>query len=263
MTGEGGLSASQIQSIVEAALLAADEALTVDRLVRLFARGELAGEDPRAQVRAALEALDAATSGRGFELKRVASGYRLQVRQELSPWVSRLWDEKPPRYTRALLETLALIAYKQPATRGDVEEVRGVTVSPNIMRTLLERGWIREVGHRDVPGRPAMYGTTKAFLDYFDLKSVAELPSLPEIRKLVEPVIVTEVGARHTDGDDGAPDEQAPSAAADGEPAVPEAAADDAAADDAAAEPDERPDAPPRRSADVVVLPVGDSHAND
>ncbi len=111
----------------------------------------------------------------------------MQVRQHLSPWVSRLWEEKPPRYTRALLETMALIAYRQPATRGDIEEVRGVTVSSNIMRTLLERGWIREVGHRDVPGRPAMYGTTREFLDYFNLSSLDELPSLPEIRELVEP----------------------------------------------------------------------------
>lgn len=181
------LSAEHIRNVLEAALFAADEALTVDRLVKLFVPGELAEEGGRAQVREALGELEAASEDRGFELKKVASGYRMQVRQNLSPWVSRLWEEKPPRYTRALLETMALIAYKQPATRGDIEEVRGVAVSSNIMRTLLERGWIREVGQRDVPGRPSMYGTTKEFLDYFNLSSLDQLPSLPEIRELVEP----------------------------------------------------------------------------
>lgn len=181
------LDDEHIRCVIEAALLAADDALTIDRLFKLFVPGELAEEGAKAQVRDAIEALTAACEGRGFELKKVASGYRMQVRQSLSPWVSRLWEEKPPRYTRALLETMALIAYKQPATRGDIEEVRGVTVSSNIMRTLLERGWIREVGHRDVPGRPSMYGTTKEFLDYFNLSSLDELPSLPEIRELVEP----------------------------------------------------------------------------
>ena len=185
------LDANQIRGIVEAALLAADDALTLDRLFKLFVPGELAEEGGRAQVREALTELMAACDGRGFELKKVASGYRMQVRQNFSPWVSRLWEEKPPRYTRALLETMALIAYKQPATRGDIEEVRGVTVSTNIMRTLLERGWIREVGQRDVPGRPSMYGTTKEFLDYFNLSSLDQLPSLPEIRELVEPVATT------------------------------------------------------------------------
>lgn len=181
------LADEHIRCVLEAALLAADDAVTVDRLYKLFAPGELAEEGGKAQVRAALDALGTACEDRGFELKKVASGYRLQVRQKYSPWVSRLWEEKPPRYTRALLETMALIAYKQPATRGDIEEVRGVTVSSNIMRTLLERGWIREVGHRDVPGRPSMYGTTKEFLDYFNLSSLDQLPSLPEIRELIEP----------------------------------------------------------------------------
>ena len=181
------LDGDHIRCVIEAALLAADDALTLDRLFKLFAAGELAEEGARNQIRDALAELTAACEGRGFELKKVASGYRMQVRQDFSPWVSRLWDEKPPRYTRALLETMALIAYKQPATRGDIEEVRGVTVSSNIMRTLLERGWIREVGQRDVPGRPSMYGTTKEFLDYFNLSTLDELPSLPEIRELIEP----------------------------------------------------------------------------
>jgi segregation and condensation protein B len=121
---------------------------------------------------------------RGFELQEVASGYRFQVKQELSEWVSKLWEERPPRYTRALLETLALVAYRQPITRGDIEEIRGVGVSSNIIRTLLDREWIRVVGHRDVPGRPAMFATTKQFLDYFNLKSLQELPTLSEIKEL-------------------------------------------------------------------------------
>ncbi|GIS19367.1 MAG: hypothetical protein CM15mP120_12830 [Pseudomonadota bacterium] len=120
---------------------------------------------------------------------QVASGYRFQARQELSPWVSRLWDEKPPRYTRALLETLAIVVYKQPVSRGDIEQIRGVSVSQNIMRTLLEREWIKIVGQREAPGRPAIYGTTKAFLDYFGVRSLDQLPPLDEIRELVEPVL--------------------------------------------------------------------------
>jgi segregation and condensation protein B len=183
----------KLKQIVEAALLAADEPLTIDKLAKLFRRGEVDGGTIRADLREALTALDAESAGRGFELKRVASGFRYQVRQELSPYVSRLWDEKPPRYTRALMETLALVAYKQPVTRGDIEQVRGVSISQNIMRTLLERGWIRVVGQREVPGKPAMYGTTRLFLDYFNLKSLDQLPPLAEIRELIEPLVVEEV----------------------------------------------------------------------
>ncbi len=175
----------KIKSILEAALMAADEPLTTDRLVKLFKRGEVPLDELREAVKEALTVLDEECEGRGYELKRVASGYRYQVRQEYSEWVSRLWEEKPPRYSRALMETLALIVYKQPVTRGDVEQVRGVAVSQNILRTLLERGWIRVVGTRDVPGKPAMYGTTKAFLDYFNLKSLSELPPLDEIRSML------------------------------------------------------------------------------
>ena len=185
----GTLPPEQIERILEAALQAADEPLSADRLYKLFLPGELADEGGRGQIRTALIGLEASCEARGVELRKVASGYRMQVRQEFSPWVSRLWDEKPPRYTRALLETLSLIAYKQPATRGDIEEVRGVAVSPNIMRTLLERGWIREVGHREVPGRPSMYGTTKAFLDYFNLATLGDLPTLPEVRELIDPQV--------------------------------------------------------------------------
>ena len=175
-----GIDTNLLKRILEAALMAADEPLSVDRLSKLFAPGELDDESGRATIRDALTVLEEEAAERGYELKRVASGYRYQVRQELSEWVSRLWDEKPPRYSRALLETLALIAYKQPVTRGDIEQVRGVAVSQNIMRTLTERGWIRVVGQREVPGRPSLYGTTRAFLDYFDLKSLDQLPPLTE-----------------------------------------------------------------------------------
>jgi segregation and condensation protein B len=186
------IDTDKIKSIVEASLLAADQPLTSEQLVKLFARGEMPRADVRELVKAALDELEGDSKGRGVELKRVASGYRMQVKQDLSPWVSRLWDEKPPRYSRALLETLALVAYRQPVTRGDIEQVRGVAVSQNIMRTLTERGWIKVVGQREVPGRPSMYGTTKDFLDYFNLQSLSELPPLAEIRDLIEPVVIEE-----------------------------------------------------------------------
>jgi segregation and condensation protein B len=182
----------KLKAIIDGALLAAGEPLTVDRFVKIFVRGELDSTEGRAQIRDCLKELEAQAEGRGYQLKRVASGYRYQVRQEVSEWVSRLWDEKPPRYSRALLETLALVAYKQPVTRGDIEQVRGVSVSQNIMRTMLERGWIRVVGQREVPGRPSMYGTTRGFLDYFNLKSLDQLPPLAEIKALIEPVLVEE-----------------------------------------------------------------------
>ena len=189
------LEPAQIAQVIEAALLAAESPLTVDNLFRLFTVGELDEDEGRKQVRSAIESLQADCAQRGVVLQKVASGYRYQTRQELSGWVSRLWEEKPPRYTRALLETLALIAYKQPVTRGDIEQVRGVSVSQNIMRTLLERDWIRVVGQREAPGRPSMYGTTKAFLDYFDLAKLEDLPPLKEIKAMIEPALVAEDGA--------------------------------------------------------------------
>ncbi len=192
-TVENLIDPLKLKQIIEAALLASDEPLTVDRLTRLFAHHELDSEAGRAQIRATLEQLQAEAEGRGYELQRVASGYRYQVRQELAEWVARLWVEKPPRYSRALLETLALVAYKQPVTRGDIEALRGVAVSQSIMRTLLERDWVRVVGQREVPGRPSLYGTTKAFLDYFNLQSLDTLPPLPEIRALIEHLVVEEV----------------------------------------------------------------------
>jgi len=178
------LSIERVKQIAEAALLCADEPLSADQLFSVFADGEC----DRALLRQALEQIEQDCAARGYELKRVASGYRFQVRQELAQWMGRLWEDRPPRYSRALLETLALVAYRQPVTRGDIEQVRGVSVSSNIIRTLLERDWIRVVGFREVPGRPAMYGTTRAFLDYFNLKTLDELPPLAEIRALLEPV---------------------------------------------------------------------------
>ena len=186
------LTEEKIGQIIEAALLAAEGPLTVENLFKLFADGELAEENGRKQIRDVLAALEEACCDRGVELIHVASGFRYQAKQELSAWVSRLWEEKPPRYTRALLETLALVAYKQPVTRGDIEQIRGVGVSQNIMRTLLERDWIRVVGQREAPGRPSLYGTTKTFLDYFNLNNLDQLPPLEEIRALIEPTLVAE-----------------------------------------------------------------------
>jgi len=168
---------------------------------RPFDAGDLPEGSPRQAIRTALAEIEYALEGRGYELKRVASGYRFQIRQSMSPWVSRLKETRPPRFSRALMETLALIAYKQPATRGDIEAVRGVSVSPNIMRTLLERGWISVVGQRAVPGRPTLYGTTRAFLDYFNLRSLDELPPLSEIRALVDPHVAEGDGEIETGSD--------------------------------------------------------------
>ena len=170
-----------LKMILEAALLAAAEPLSVERLLALFEEGQ---RPAREAVRAALQELAHDYEGRGVELVEVASGFRVQVRQAFATWVSRLWEERAARYSRALLETLALIAYRQPITRGEIEEVRGVSVSSTLIKTLLERGWIKVLGHREVPGRPALYGTTRAFLDYFNLKSLGELPPLAALRDL-------------------------------------------------------------------------------
>ncbi len=171
----------ELKTIVEALLLAAGEPLALDRLLELFPEAE---RPDREALRAALAMLAADYSGRGVELIEVASGFRLQVPKAFSPWVSRLWEERTANYSRALLETLALIAYRQPITRGEIEDVRGVSVSSSIMKTLQERGWIKVVGHREVPGRPALFATTRAFLDYFNLKSLSELPALTAPRDL-------------------------------------------------------------------------------
>jgi segregation and condensation protein B len=173
--------AHRLELILEALLLAADAPLPLEQMQKLLA-AEFSVS--RKDLRAALEQLDARYTGSACELREVGSGWRLQVRPEYGEWVGRLWQEKPPKYSRALLETLALIVYRQPITRGEIEDVRGVAVSTNILRTLLERGWVREVGHKEVPGRPALYGTAPQFLDDFNLKSLDQLPALPEIKDL-------------------------------------------------------------------------------
>src|SRR5690554_1058919 len=170
---------TQVKHVVEAALLAAGRPLPLDTLASLFSsRAEL----DKDTLKRALDALAEDYRDRGLEIKEVASGYRIQIKSSMSDWLTPLWEERAPRYTRALLETLALIAYRQPITRAEIEEVRGVAVSSNIIRTLMERNWIRVVGHRDVPGKPAMFGTTKDFLDYFGLKKLEDLPALADIK---------------------------------------------------------------------------------
>ncbi|MGB3840124.1 SMC-Scp complex subunit ScpB [Rhodanobacter sp. UC4437_H4] len=174
----------QLKPIIEAALLASTQPMTLPQLGDLFNEDEDVGSQQIAQ---ALESLAGDCEGRGIELKEVASGFRYQVRQDVHPWISRMWTERPSRYSRALLETLALIAYRQPITRPEIEQIRGVVVSSNIIKTMEEREWIRVVGHRDVPGKPALFGTTRAFLDYFNLKSLDQLPPLSEIRDMEDP----------------------------------------------------------------------------
>jgi segregation and condensation protein B len=169
----------RLARILEALLLAADQPLSLEQLFRMFmAEGGITKKD----VKAALDLLGQQLDGRAVELREVASGYRLQVRADYAEWVGKLWQERPPRFSRALLETLALVCYRQPVTRGEIEEIRGVSLSPNIVKTLIERGWVREVGVKEVPGRPALLGTTPQFLDDFNLKSLDELPALPEIK---------------------------------------------------------------------------------
>lgn len=171
----------KLKQIVEGAILAAGEALSVDRLMGLFEESE---RPEKSTIQEVLRAIQVDTEGRGFALVEVASGWRFQVDPDLAQWVNRLWEEKPQKYSRALLETLALIAYRQPLTRSDIEEVRGVAVSSHIIKTLAEREWIKVVGHRDVPGRPSLYATTRQFLDYFGLKSLDELPTLGELKDI-------------------------------------------------------------------------------
>jgi segregation and condensation protein B len=199
------MEAERFKNILEVALLAAGRPLNMEVLLSLVRPQGVAapaeGDEPaggvdavatpdgvpgRAEIQAALDALAADYAGRGLELKEVASGYRVQIRQDYAEALRPLWTERLARYSRALLETIALIAYRQPITRGEIEDIRGVSVSSSIMKTLMEREWVRVVGHRDVPGKPAMYGTTRQFLDHFNLKSLAELPTLAEIRDLDE-----------------------------------------------------------------------------
>jgi segregation and condensation protein B len=172
-----------LKNILEAALFAAGEPLSLDRLQSLFEEGTA---PPKAELRAALAELSESYAGRPILLKEIASGYSIQVRDTYSPWVSKLWQERPARYSRALLETLAIIAYRQPVTRAEIEDIRGVAVSTQIIKTLLEREWVRVVGHREVPGRPSLYATTAHFLDYFNLQNLSELPPLLSLQSITE-----------------------------------------------------------------------------
>jgi len=187
---------AKLKKILEAVLLGTDKVLSVQQLDTLFEQDE--DRPTRDEIRQALHEMADDYQDRAYELKQVASGFRLQVRQDYADWVGRLWEEKPARYTRALLETLALIAYRQPITRGEIEEIRGVSVSTNIIKTLLERDWIKVLGHKDVPGKPSLYGTTREFLDYFNLKSLDQLPTLAEIKDLdsIHPELALDENAR-------------------------------------------------------------------
>lgn len=192
----------QLQNIIEGALLAFGQPLTLEKLQSLFVKDDLhEGADeqniPEKQaIEEVLETIQAECSGRGFELKKVSSGWRFQVKSDAAPWVNRLWEEKPQRYSRALLETLAIIAYRQPITRGDIEEIRGVAVSSHIVKTLTEREWVKVVGQRDVPGRPSLYATTRQFLDYFNLENLESLPTLRELADIdaLTPELALELG---------------------------------------------------------------------
>ncbi len=205
----------KLKNILESLLLAADKPMDMRRLESLFEADQ--DRPSKDEIRQALHALQEDYQDRGIHLKEVASGYRMQVSEDNATWVARLWEEKPPRYSRALLETLVLIAYRQPITRGEIEEIRGVSVSSHIIKTLLEREWVRVLGHKDVPGKPAMYGTTREFLDYFDLKSLDELPALSEIKDLdkLHPELALgdeespEPAKSAGDGEDGGSDEHA------------------------------------------------------
>ncbi len=170
----------QLQNIVEAALMVSERPVSLNRLLALFEK-EL-DRPEKADVRAAIDQITEDYTGRGIEVKEVASGFRIQVNGDYSEWINLLFEDRPPRYSRALLETLAIIAYRQPVTRAEIEEIRGVSVSSNIIRTLQERSWIRVVGQRDIPGRPELLATSKEFLDYFNLKKLSELPALAEIK---------------------------------------------------------------------------------
>jgi segregation and condensation protein B len=173
------MDSNQLKYMIEAALLAAGRPMGIDRLESLFGDDE---PPAKQAIRAAIMELQSDYAERGIEVVEVGSGFRIQIRTNMAHQLEKLWDERPPRYSRALLETMAIIAYRQPVTRGEIEDIRGVAVSTNIVRTLLERSWIKVVGHRDVPGKPAMFGTTKEFLDYFGLKKLDDLPPLSELK---------------------------------------------------------------------------------
>jgi segregation and condensation protein B len=221
-----------VRNVIEAALLAAGRPLAADELVMLF--DERDGSNA-AEVQAAIEVLRTEYETRGLELVEVASGYRIQIRAAVAQPVSRLWQERPAKYSRALLETLALVAYRQPITRGEIEQIRGVAVNPNIIKTLLERSWIRVVGHRDVPGKPELLGTTREFLDYFSLQKLDDLPTLAQLKELEDLRVQLSLP--------GADPVAAASADAGPADAATPSDIDEAAADGSEAGEDEEPDA--------------------
>jgi segregation and condensation protein B len=237
----------QVKRIIEAALMASSQPLSLAQLAAIFTEAEpVAGE----AVAQAVTELQADCETRGIELVEVASGFRYQVRQDVHAFVSRMWTERQTRYSRALLETLALIAYRQPITRAEIEQIRGVVVSTSIIRTLEEREWVRVVGHRDVPGRPALFGTTRSFLDYFNLKSLDELPPLAEIRDLedLEPQLaLPESGPPTAPLLEIASDEDTESAVAGAAHATADETSAASAADDVRVDDEANPSTDPRR----------------
>ncbi len=241
------MSEHPLTNVLEAVLLAAGRPVTVEQILELFEEPQRPAADA---VREALADLQGRLAGRGVELREVASGWRVQVRSEYAEIVSRLWQERPSRYSRALLETLALIAYRQPVTRGEIEDIRGVTVASTIMRTLHERNWIRVVGHREVPGHPELLGTTREFLDYFGLKSLDDLPTLAELRDLDDISVQLEFPGGEPVPTDP-PALEAPAADAQ---AADELAADEETDDEDDGEPSEDPQAPT-----LVAAPPADT----
>jgi segregation and condensation protein B len=229
-----------VRNVIEAALLAAGRPLASDELVTLFDERDGSNAD---EIRAAIEALRCEYDDRGLELVEVASGYRIQIRASVAQPVSRLWQERPTKYSRALLETLALVAYRQPITRGEIEQIRGVTVNPNIIKTLLERSWIRVVGHRDVPGKPELLGTTRDFLDYFSLQKLDDLPTLAQLKELEDLRMQLSLPGA---------DPVAPAEAVTGDSAAAAGSTGEAAGDDTLA--DDSGDEPPADAADDEEL---------
>jgi len=213
------MNQEMIKNILEAALMVSDKPLGMAQLISLLEKDS--EEIDRELIRTALDRLREDYTHRGIELREVASGYRIQVRSEYSDWINRLYDDRPPRYSRALLETLAIIAYRQPVTRAEIEDIRGVGVSTTIIKTLQEREWIRVVGHRDVPGHPELLATTREFLDYFNLRKLSDLPTLSEIKQLTQinpdlfaalenegtTTVLTEPGTDSSEAAEPAPDE--------------------------------------------------------
>jgi segregation and condensation protein B len=213
-----GRDMQELERILEAVLLASEQPLGLDRILMLF---EEADRPSKAEIRDAMENLRNSLEGRGIEVAEVGNGWRLQTRQAYAGWVSRLWEEKPPKYSRALLETLALVCYRQPITRAEIEEVRGVSLSQSIIKTLLERSWVRVVGYREIPGRPELLGTTREFLDDFNLRQLEDLPALPEVRDLdalaaaIERLQPTSVNEGDSQNTEAASEEALPEQAAD------------------------------------------------